>query len=166
MLPSTCAFPGCNYNGKLIRGLCMAHYMRVRRSENPKLRSTQRASYSTTKNGAKIRNLDFSLTPGEFRNLISQNCAYGAGKYPEINIGIDRRDNRIGYTAANAQPCCARHNEIKSNVFTHEEMLQIVKTCPSAAACGNARGGRKMLAVPIAPFGPRKRGRGPRKQQG
>ena len=44
---------------------------------------------------------------------------------------------------ANSIPCCGFHNQVKSDVFTYEEMQAIVELCPSARDCRNAASGRK-----------------------
>lgn len=119
--------------------LCMRVYKAQRYA---KIGPTVRGLYSNARWQAKQRSLEFGLTLKQFKALICKPCAYGIGQRPEVRIGIDRRDNAQGYTEDNCQPCCPRHNIIKSNTFTHEEMMYIVRSCPSAVTCGNA-GGRK-----------------------
>jgi hypothetical protein len=74
--------------------------------------------------GAKKRGLEFSLTREQFDTLVVQSCTYC--KTPPSTVlrykmkntsilynGIDRRDNRIGYTAENCAPCCEICNKWK-----------------------------------------------------
>lgn len=96
------------------------------------------------KSGAKIRNIEFSLTKDEFKNIIQQDC-FHCGQEPKlynpyINVygetrfchkdvimqstideswicvnGIDRLDNNLGYTIENSVPCCKPCNESKKD---------------------------------------------------
>ena len=67
--------------------------------------------YNNYKKGAKIRNLEFSLTKEEFYKLTSQPCYY-CGEIKEYN-GIDRIDSKKGYTIDNCVPCCFCCNGMK-----------------------------------------------------
>jgi len=89
------------------------------------------------------RGFKFKLSMEEFTALIYLNCFYcGAKPYnkmtntgsngKKINFvlyysGIDRKDNKKGYTPDNVVPCCKRCNRIKSDLFTFEEMLKLSK---------------------------------------
>ena len=42
-------------------------------------------------------------------------------------VWLDRIDNSEGYIPGNVQPCCARHNAIKSDVFTHTQMIDLTQ---------------------------------------
>src|SRR5437899_4894425 len=107
---------------------------------------TQRDRFNALRSQALQRSRRFLLSLEEFCDLQSKPCAYGDGQEPHIRIGLDRKDNRIGYTAQNCVPCCARHNKIKSDIFSYTEMLKLVRLFSSAAKCGNARAGRKKLS--------------------
>ena len=102
--------------------------------------------YANAKWQANRRGLEFTITLDEYKRLVSQPCVYaysttGAG---DIGlIGLDRKDNTIGYTSENSQPCCANHNRIKSDVFTHEQMLDAV--IRYGIPCGRTTGGRKRI---------------------
>lgn len=80
---------------------------------------------------AKERNLQFTLTMQEFKELTSSNCYY-CGSSPNQKIekvdtpknpmngnyiynGIDRVDNEQGYNFENCVPCCKFCNHAKSN---------------------------------------------------
>ena len=41
------------------------------------------------------------------------------------NYNLDRKDNRLGYTAQNCVVCCGTCNRVKSDVFTYEQFLVI-----------------------------------------
>jgi|SRR5712692_8513735 len=97
--------------------------------------------YHNAKSNARHeRGLVWELTYDQYKAIVVQPCAYGQGiTQPSIRMGVDRKDNSKGYTAENSVPCCGRHNSIKAGYFAYEEMLWIVRTCPSAVACGNRR---------------------------
>ena len=84
------------------------------------------------RSNARRRGLDFQLTREEYSALVTAPCVYGT----DVANGIDRKDSAQPYTLSNCLPCCYRHNVIKGGTFTYEEMLTIVKSCPSAVACG------------------------------
>ena len=78
--------------------------------------------------------LDFTT----FQNLIHQPCAYcGAlpqkteyARCPTIEVnGIDRRNNRSGYTAGNCVPCCPDCNWAKSSKTKSEFLSHVYKIC-------------------------------------
>ena len=90
-------------------------------------------SYSLYKKGALNRNLSFNLTFEELKNLITQPCHYCGelrGRKTRFSydqnvvavIGIDRKDNNIGYQLDNCLPCCKTCNFMKKN-YSFEEFL-------------------------------------------
>jgi hypothetical protein len=92
------------------------------------------------KKGAKERNLSFELTKEEFKKLTSDICHFcgveprqltGRTKYTQINgdytyNGIDRLDNKEGYTIGNCVTCCKRCNYAKHS-STQEEFETWIK---------------------------------------
>jgi hypothetical protein len=69
--------------------------------------------YRRCKENGKSRNLTFLLTKEEFLNIINQNCHYCGGNY---RVGIDRKDNKVGYELANCLPCCGVCNIMKGKM--------------------------------------------------
>ena len=68
--------------------------------------------YSCYKNNSKSRNLEFSLSIENLDILFTQECHYcGTSNY--ITMGIDRKDNNIGYIISNCLPCCSVCNYMK-----------------------------------------------------
>jgi len=81
--------------------------------------------YRSYKAGAKRRNLEFSLTKEQFKNITSCHCYYcdapptylygrkelKNGKYP--GNGVDRLDNAEGYVLGNCVACCITCNNAK-----------------------------------------------------
>lgn len=83
--------------------------------------------YLAYKKSAKQRKYDFDLSKEEFIKIVTKPCIYcgseltsckdAKGQYGEFRYtGIDRYDNKIGYTLNNSVPCCAICNRIKSNM--------------------------------------------------
>lgn len=82
---------------------------------------TRNHFYAQYRQGARRRDIDFSLTRKEFYVLIGRPCHY-CGTPPEFRIvsdrlnggcvagGIDRKDNTLGYTPSNSVPCCRTCN--------------------------------------------------------
>jgi hypothetical protein len=84
----------------------------------------------------KKENRYWGLSREEFKGLVSQNCVYCDAKPANGSSrhrghfrynGIDRKDNRKGYTPANSVPCCKFCNQVKSDVLSFEEMLAAMK---------------------------------------
>lgn len=78
--------------------------------------------YERYKRESKQRRLDFRLTPEEFRKLTQQTCHYCGCSAISTNrghngdykfMGIDRKDNAIGYVHDNVVPCCKICNRAK-----------------------------------------------------
>ena len=91
------------------------------------------------KKGAKARNLSFELSFEEFIELVQKNCHY-CGIVPSnstktlthhsstefIYNGIDRKDNKLGYTKENSLPCCKQCNYAKFR-FSYQEFLNYIE---------------------------------------
>ena len=91
------------------------------------------AKYASYRNNALKKQLNFDLTIEQFENLTQNNCYYcnskpsciKQNKYsngPFIYNGIDRVDNKKGYTVDNCVTCCKFCNKSKSDL-TQEEFL-------------------------------------------
>lgn len=75
---------------------------------------------------ARLRNIFWGLTLEEFILLVTAPCGYcGRPPYQKRSIlrytGVDRKDNKQGYTRQNSGPCCGECNRLKSNLLTAEE---------------------------------------------
>lgn len=100
--------------------------------------------YNIYKKGASRRGLLFDIDFESFDSLINQNCHYC--NIPPSNIfkdknrkkkiknddffysGLDRKDNKKGYSLDNVVPCCARDNWAKNTMSYEEYIKQIKKT--------------------------------------
>jgi hypothetical protein len=73
---------------------------------------------------AKVRNLEFTLSEEECRNLIEMPCYYcnnELGEKTMTSLGLDRLDPKLGYVSGNCVSCCKICNFLKSDRFTPEE---------------------------------------------
>lgn len=112
-------------------------------AKNQKEKEYQRF-FNRYKYGAKNRNLEFTLTFEEFKKLTSNLCYYcgelpnqlrrGDGRYIEGRFkcnGIDRVNNKEGYTKENSVSCCKICNRMKGALelkafVKHLERLQVI----------------------------------------
>jgi hypothetical protein len=86
---------------------------------------------STTFNGRLLsykrsaikRNLSWELTNEQFQSFWNQNCEY-CGTLIKT-VGIDRKDNLVGYKIDNCIPCCTICNKMKMNLTYDQFKTQI-----------------------------------------
>lgn len=95
------------------------------------------ALFTQYKRRAKKNKLSFTLTKGEFLNITQQPCFY-CGVLPKqrnkcpgyngdfIYNGIDRVDNKLGYTKENSVPCCGTCNMMK-NTLPYNKFIEHIK---------------------------------------
>src|SRR5262249_33534525 len=98
--------------------------------EHDRVRSTcsmcsPESVYKQYEHNAKKRNLGFTLTLGEFKQLVQQPCAF-CGELGSPR-GIDRRDNNIAYVLFNCQACCGPCNFLKGPRTQHDFLTQVLK---------------------------------------
>lgn len=150
-----CVCHNCGSN-KLINGVnikkriscgCLQRNSSSWKSIGPKTRSWQLQSGQAAKNnlfyqyrrGAEKRNLVWSLTEEQFFKIVIDKCFYCGDSLTNVMkgqgktsgdfkyTGIDRFDNKKGYTIPNCVPCCWRCNNMKSSYTNNEFMNQIDK---------------------------------------
>ncbi len=90
--------------------------------------------YNSYKSNAEMRGYEFKLTIEDVKNIVILNCFY-CGVEPSNTIrrryykfnynGIDRFNNKIGYTIENTVPCCKMCNIAKNN-NSYEEFAKWV----------------------------------------
>lgn len=83
-----------------------------------------KAKLRTTKHGAKKRNYEYALSDELFYKIISLPCMYCGSME---NIGIDRKDNSIGYTSENSAPCCTTCNMMKKVLSVNDFLSHVQK---------------------------------------
>ena len=82
--------------------------------------------YRAYKHKARQRNLAFDLTQEQFEQLLQQRCVFCGAYGP---LGLDRRDNGIGYVLWNVQPCCGPCNFLKRAMSQYVFLDQVRKIC-------------------------------------
>lgn len=85
------------------------------------------------KEGAKKRNLPFTITDMECLKLFSKKCYYCGFINQEHGIGIDRADNSKGYLKSNCVPCCTQCNIMKRD----HDLVTFIKLCQHIATINN-----------------------------
>jgi hypothetical protein len=95
-----------------------------RRKNYAEHKDSPRSQYASWLCSARNRGITATITFGQWQWLRRQPCIYQNGL--QVQSGIDRRDSRRGYVKGNCQPCCPRHNLMKNDIFTHEQMLDAV----------------------------------------
>jgi len=85
--------------------------------------------FNKYKEGAVVRNLEFTINMAFFKKITKQNCTYCGSKPSQIAKtkcssynynGIDRQDNLLGYTKENCKPCCKICNRAKMDLSCTE----------------------------------------------
>jgi hypothetical protein len=80
--------------------------------------------YKSYKNNANDKSLEFVISEEEFYEITKSNC-YICGKTnsDKHKNGIDRFDNKLGYTIENSKSCCGDCNIMK-RIYSFEELLE------------------------------------------
>lgn len=77
---------------------------------------------------AKSRQLQFLLDNNEVEALFNQECYY-CGEDDYLHMGIDRKNNNVGYTKENCVACCSMCNFMKQD-YTY---LCFIEKCKNIA---------------------------------
>lgn len=90
----------------------------------------RRASYTIlrfghSKNKAKKRGIEWTITKEDFNKLKTLPCHYCGDEIITTGSGLDRMDNTRGYHLDNVVPCCNICNTMKLDYWSYGEMLQI-----------------------------------------
>lgn len=97
----------------------------VKKKQNAVYTRSPVGRFSFAKRSAKQRNLRWSLSFTGFKKLLRQPCTYCERQLKETGIGLDRIDNKRGYSKSNVLSCCGVCNRIRSNKFNVHEMKHI-----------------------------------------
>lgn len=92
-------------------------------------------TYNAYRCAAKKRDIAFNITKDEFKSLIKQNCYYcnlipsNVKKRDDMKLlysGVDRKNNKLGYSLKNCVPCCQHCNFAKRelNVIEFKEFIK------------------------------------------
>lgn len=122
---------------------CLQRETRASLGEKRKLEygaASANERYVAYKTGARRRGLEFALTKKEFLDIVTRPCIYCGADKSQIHrkndgrrngqfiyTGIDRYDNKKGYTVDNCVPCCAKCNRIKLDMEADEMLEQLKK---------------------------------------
>lgn len=71
----------------------------------------------------KKLNVEWSLSEDRYGELVKLPCHYCGGPLGISGVGLDRKENNVGYTNDNALPCCKRCNVVKNDYFSYDEMM-------------------------------------------
>ncbi len=93
-----------------------------------KIRDSIGHRFSSAKNTAKQRKLNWSISLVEYESLRLELCHYCRGALPKYGVGLDRLDNSIGYTIENVVPCCGNCNKLRGERLTPQETLKLIET--------------------------------------
>lgn len=121
-------------------------------AEKDRRPALERRVYKYYETNSKRRGVKFNILLEDFVPYLHQNCFYcgaqpsnrmapnyGNGRKSKSTLiysGIDRKDNKKGYTKYNIVSCCKRCNRIKSDIFSFEEMISLsefLKKLPKAS---------------------------------
>jgi hypothetical protein len=81
--------------------------------------------FNRYRTGAEKRGIEFNLTIEEFTTYWNKPCHY-CGEEIE-SVGIDRKDNDIGYLLDNCVPCCSQCNMMK-RIIPYQDFIDICIT--------------------------------------
>jgi hypothetical protein len=120
---------------------CTCIKIKEKRKENPEKTKEQAkkenhsisGKYREYKFGAKRRDIVFDLTKEDFKTFWQKPCHYCDS--PIETIGIDRKDNNIGYTLDNSLSCCKMCN-VGKHTSTYKEFIEhckkVARNCADA----------------------------------
>lgn len=127
-------------------GCAVAEYYSIHYAKDDEGTSVTRL-YKSYKKGAKDRDLSFELSEEEFAEIIKQPCHYCGIEpcrqykrdkrhvYDFYYNGIDRMDNKKGYSKTNVVPCCTMCNSAKRSTDYEEFKKWIEKLVSNYCSC-------------------------------
>jgi hypothetical protein len=116
---------------------CVRRKQAIEKGKNQRtIKSFFNYFYGNYKRTASYRSIKFSLSLSQFQTLAMQPCFYCAAppilktNTPGIPVpihGLDRVNNRLGYTIENCVPCCKTCNTMKLDLSLDEFKTYITK---------------------------------------
>ncbi len=111
-----CRSKGCRNKG-LTEGFCTIH-----NHQRPSVR------YQTLVRHSKKRNLKVTLKKEDYFALISDSiCRYCDGELNKTGASLDRLNNKLGYSLKNVVPCCSNCNNLRGNLLTEIETVEVIE---------------------------------------
>lgn len=106
------------------------------------LENRLRKNFNDLKSKAKQRGLEFTLDFAMYEVVMTESrCMYCFGPLPQHGGGLDRLDNRLGYTWENVKLCCGDCNLKKGHLegagFTYPrtvELMEELRVCKRAGS--------------------------------
>lgn len=86
---------------------------------------------------AKLDGVIWTLTFEQYVYLLNMPCHYG-GDFMKATtgVGLDQKIPGAGYTPKNSVPCCTRHNHIKGDSLSYDDMVFLMINRPGLRKCG------------------------------
>lgn len=110
------------------RATLLCYCKPCRRAIKLKKISTSHGRFMSAIRTAKRRGLSWDIKEEDFSKLIKQVCFYCGRPLCSTGCGLDRIDNKKGYSDTNVVPCCGRCNTTRGARFTHTEMILLAET--------------------------------------
>jgi hypothetical protein len=102
---------------------------RERNKNKPSISKSLNQRYDTAKKKSQKRNRIFDITFEQYESLIQPNkCHYCNSPLNKTGTGLDRKDNKKGYSIDNVVPCCARCNTTFMDNYQYEERLILAES--------------------------------------
>jgi len=95
-------------------------------SKRNDIESKKRGWFSVYNSQAKRRGIEMTLSKEEFESLVFDKHCYYCGSLNQL-LGLDRKNNDIGYHIHNVVPCCSSCNFSK-HTKTHEQFVSMCRT--------------------------------------
>lgn len=78
--------------------------------------------FSRSRNGRSAQQHGWYLSLDQYKSIVEQPCAYCLLPNDSGSCGLDRLNNKGGYSVENVVSCCSICNMVRNNIFTPEEM--------------------------------------------
>lgn len=108
-------------------------------------RFADKTKFNQARGIAKRRDLCFELTMEQYLELRSKPCHYCGYPLPTTGVGLDRKDDNIGYCLTNVVPCCWPCNQARGTYLTTEEAKVL------GEAMGRIKAARIANGIPLEP---------------
>lgn len=115
---------------KECKNLYQKLYDQKHKKDKKEYRKTKEVRFRETKRLALNRELEFLLTFEEHCKFMDMPCFYCNDEMnakSKTGSGLDRINNKKGYTNKNVFPCCSICNSIRNNFLTVEETQVAIK---------------------------------------